>query len=75
MDFLFGDVAVEAKAKTHVGARDMKGVKALREEGACAHYVIVCLEPAPRRVDGVSILPWTDFLERLWAGAWSGSVA
>ena len=70
MDFLFGDVAVEVKAKTHVGARDMKGIKALREEGVCAHYVIVSQEPAPRRVDGISILPWTDFLDRLWAGAW-----
>ena len=68
---MFHDVAVEVKAKTHVGARDMRGVKALREEGLCADYVIVSLEPRPRRVDGVSILPWTDFLERLWAGAWS----
>ena len=73
VDFVFQDVAVEVKAKTRVGARDMRGVKALREEGLCADYVIVSLEPRPRRVDGVSILPWTDFLERLWAGAWSAS--
>lgn len=31
---------------------------------------IVSLEPTPRRVDGVSILPWADSLDRLWAGAW-----
>lgn len=71
VDFVFEGVAVEVKAKTHVGARDMRGVKALREEHLCADYVIVSLEPRPRRVDGVSILPWTDFLDRLWAGAWS----
>ncbi len=75
VDFLFGDVAAEVKAKTHVGARDMRGIKALREEGACAHYVVVSLEPAPRRVDGISILPWTDFLDRLWTGAWSARAA
>ena len=75
VDFLFGDVAVEVKAKTHVGARDMRGIRALQEEGACAHYVIVSLEPAPRRVDGVRILPWMDFLDRLWAGAWSERAA
>ena len=69
VDFLFQDVAVEVKAKTHVGPRDMKGIKALREEGLCADYVIVSLEPRPRRVDGVSILPWTVFLDRLWEGA------
>ena len=71
VDFVFEDVAVEVKAKQHVGARDMRGVKALREEGLCADYVVVSLEPRPRRLDGVSILPWTDFLDRLWAGAWS----
>ena len=53
----------------------MRGIRALQEEGACAHYVIVSLETAPRRVDGVSILPWMDFLDRLWAGAWSARVA
>ena len=70
VDFVFADMAVEVKARTHVGARDTKGIRALREEGVCARYVIVSLEPAPRYVDGVSILPWTDFLDRLWAGAW-----
>ena len=53
----------------------LRGIRALREEGACAHYVVVSLEPAPRRVDGVGILPWTDFLDRLWAGEWSERVA
>ena len=71
VDFVFTGVAVEVKAKAHVGARDMKGIKALREEGVCSHYVIVSLEPEPRRVDGISVLPWTDFLDRLWAGTLS----
>lgn len=75
VDFVFADTAVEVKAKAHVGARDMKGVRALREEGVCARYVIVSLEPTPRRVDGISILPWTDFLDRLWAEAWSEPAA
>lgn len=75
VDFVFAETAVEVKAKAHVGARDMKGVRALREEGVCARYVIVSLEPTPRRVDGISILPWADFLDRLWAGAWSEPAA
>ena len=75
VDFVFADMAVEVKAKAHVGARDLKGVKALREEGVCARYVVVSLEPTPRRADGVSILPWADFLDRLWAGAWPESGA
>ena len=75
VDFVFAETAVEVKAKARVGARDMKGIKALREEGVCARYVIVSLEPTPRRVDGISILPWADFLDRLWAGAWSEPAA
>ena len=75
VDFVFASTAVEAKAKAHVGARDLKGVKALREEGVCTRYAVVSLEQTPRRVDGISILPWTDFLDRLWAGAWSEPAA
>lgn len=75
VDFVFAGTAVEAKAKAHVGARDLKGVKALSEEGVCARYAVVSLEPGPRRVDGISILPWTDFLDRLWTGAWSEPAA
>ena len=30
---------------------------------------MVCLEARPRTVDGIRILPWKDFLERLWDGA------
>ena len=73
VDFVFEGLAVEVKAKAHVGPRDMRGIKALREEGLCADHVIVSLEPRPRRVDGISVLPWTDFLDRLWDGAWSGT--
>ena len=75
VDFVFADMAVEVKAKAHVGARDLKGVKALREEGVCARYAVVSLEPTPRRVDGISILPWADFLDRLWTGAWAEPAA
>ena len=33
-------------------------------------FVVVSLEPAPRRVDGIDILPWREFLTRLWGGVW-----
>jgi hypothetical protein len=28
----------------------------------------VCLEREPRTMEGVDILPWQTFVERLWAG-------
>jgi hypothetical protein len=35
--------------------------------------VLVSLEPMARRVDGIDILPWREFLTRLWAGEWLAS--
>jgi predicted AAA+ superfamily ATPase len=69
VDFVLGDhTAVEAKAKPNVSSQDLRGLRALREEGALRRYVCVCLEPRPRRVDGIEVLPLRDFLARLWEG-------
>lgn len=70
VDFVFEDLAVETKAKTNVSSRDLKGLRALREENLFTHYLLVSMEPAPRVVDGISVLPWSDFLDRLWGGEW-----
>lgn len=70
VDFILDErTAIEAKAKPTIGARDLRGLRALAEEGLVERLVVVCLEPRPRRVDGVEILPWRHFLEQLWDGA------
>ena len=51
------------------GARfgnDLRGLRALAEERALRRYLCVSLERRHREVDGVVILPWAEFLERLW---------
>ena len=68
VDFVFGDVAVEVKAKRVVGARDLRGIRALREEGLFERYVVVAMETVAREVDGIRILPWAVFLDELWSG-------
>ena len=70
VDFVFENLAVEVKAARHVSARDLRGLRALREEGLFTHYVLVSMEPQPRLVEGVRILPWTEFLDRLWGRDW-----
>ena len=70
VDFVFEDLAVEVKARKNVIGRDLKGLRALREEGLFAHYLLVSMEPMAREVDGIRILPWTDFLDGLWGGEW-----
>lgn len=65
---MFGDVAVEVKAKRVVGARDLRGIRALREEDLFERYVVVAMETVAREVDGIRILPWAVFLDELWSG-------
>ena len=68
VDFVFGDVAVEVKAKTNIGSRDLRGLNALREEGITKRHLLVCMEPRPRFVDGIEVTPWQAFLDTLWQG-------
>jgi predicted AAA+ superfamily ATPase len=71
VDFIIGDhTAVEAKATERVSANDLRGLRALAEEGTLRNFVCVSLEKRRRDVDGIAILPYAEFLEGLWAGAW-----
>lgn len=72
VDFILNDrTAIEVKAKTNVADRDLRGLRALREERLLKQYVVVSQEATPRRVDGIEILPWRAFLDRLWDGAFA----
>ncbi|MDE0355833.1 MAG: AAA family ATPase [Deltaproteobacteria bacterium] len=73
VDFVVGKLAIEVKAKKVVSNRDLRGLMALREENMFSHFVVVSLEPVPRRVDGIDILPWREFLTRLWGDVWPTS--
>ena len=69
MDFVIRDpTAVEAKAKEKVGARDLRGLRALPEEAKLRRFVCISLDSRPRTIDGIEILPWRDFLDALWDG-------
>ena len=39
-----------------------------------SHYVLVSMEPKARQVNGLDILPWREFLDRLWSGEWMTSM-
>jgi predicted AAA+ superfamily ATPase len=69
VDFVLnGRTAIEVKGKSPVGQRDLRGLTALREEGLLERFLVVSLESLPRTHEGIDILPWQFFLERLWAG-------
>ena len=46
----------------------MRGLRALAEEGIFQRLILVCREEAFRRVDGIEVVPWRDFLGNLWRG-------
>lgn len=72
VDFLLGDrqVAIEIKGSTRVHEGDVKGLRAIQEDGPLQKRLVVCLEKEPRTLeDGIEILPWKLFLEQLWSGS------
>ena len=69
VDFVVNDdVAIEAKTTRNATKDDLKGLRAIGDEGTFRHRILVSDEPRPREVDGISILPWRNFIDRLWSG-------
>lgn len=72
VDFIIGDhTAVEVKAKENISPQDIKSLQALAEEKKLKRYLCVSLEPRPREFCGVTVLPFTEFLDALWSGAYT----
>lgn len=69
VDFLLGDeTALEVKASRAVTERHLRGLSRLSEEVTLKRRIVVSLDPHPRRVENVLILPVEDFLGALWSG-------
>ena len=62
-----GGVAVEVKGASRVRQAELRGLRAFVQEHRPRLAIVVCNESAVRRTDeGIWILPWEHFLERLW---------
>jgi predicted AAA+ superfamily ATPase len=63
-------IALEVKASDNIIKKHIAGLKALQQEGIAKEHIIVCQEPEPRWIESeqILILPWAEFLNRLWAG-------
>jgi uncharacterized protein len=69
VDFVLGDanIAVEVKLSNHVRASELGGLRAFVEEYPETRAYVVSFDLQPRKLEnGVLILPWKDFVERLW---------
>ena len=71
VDFIIGDrlMSIEVKASSRVSAKDLRHLRALLEDGPIKHKIVVSLESQTRTLDqGIIIMPWEDFLKKLWNG-------
>ncbi len=71
VDFLLADkaLAIEAKGSARIHEGYTKGLLALADDGPVKKSIIVCLENEPRTLsNGIEILPYANFVRRLWAG-------
>ncbi|MCP5047418.1 MAG: ATP-binding protein [bacterium] len=68
VDLILGNnVAVEIKATDRATEKHLKGLRAFKNDYS-ADAILVSRDPNPRKThDGILILPWNIFLDRLWA--------
>ena len=68
VDFLVGSAAaIEVKASARVSDRDLRGLRALADEGSTAARILVSFDELDRRTeDGIRLLHWRTFLSNLW---------
>jgi uncharacterized protein len=71
VDFILGDheIAIEVKSTELAGSIHLKGLRKFKEEYRVKRGILVSKDSKPRQTeDGIEILPWKVFLERLWSG-------
>jgi predicted AAA+ superfamily ATPase len=74
VDFILGNaaIALEVKGKERVASHDLKNLLQFRQDfpNVKALLVVSLENQARRTAEGVLILPYREFLQRLWQGEW-----
>ena len=70
VDFVLGDgeVGVEVTGTSRVDPSALRSLRAFVADLGPRHAILVCNERAPRLIEGIEVLPWREFLARLWGG-------
>ena len=69
VDFVInGEIAIEVKTTRNADKEDLKGLRTIADEGRFSQRLLVCDEPTERETDGIVVLPWRAFIDRLWSG-------
>jgi predicted AAA+ superfamily ATPase len=70
IDFILagGEIAIEVKGTSRIDKKDFNALEAFAEEYSPKRNIIVCNEKVRRLHGKIEIIPWSDFLQKLWAG-------
>lgn len=70
VDFILGEgeVALEVKGKNLVDNKDLRPIKAFMEGFLPRQAFVVCNEKMERVTGNIHIIPWRQFLAKLWEG-------
>jgi predicted AAA+ superfamily ATPase len=69
VDILIGDhTAIEVKATRKVSPGDLKGLKALSEEGVFRNFYLVSRDKISSLKGDIKAICWEKFLSELWEG-------
>ena len=68
VDFIIGDeIAIEVKSTELVTEKHVKNLKMFSDEIKVKQQIVVSLDSSPRKLGDVLIVPWREFLSRLWS--------
>ena len=63
-----GQTVIEVKGSRRIDQRDLRSLRAFMDEYSPHQAILVTNEGAARKTsDGILILPWREFLERMWS--------
>ena len=70
VDFILGDhqIAIEVKGTDMVNDHHLRGLKSFCEEYPVKKAIVVSMDPRPRQMGAIEVLPWAVFLDQLWSG-------
>ncbi len=71
VDFIVGgEVAIEVKSNDKPGRSDLDGLRKLKQRFPhIERRIVVCRQPYPSQTDdGIEIMPYGDFAQKLWDG-------
>ena len=69
VDFIVDEqAAIEVKGAKKISLKHLKGLQYLMEEKKMKRYYLASQDPVALKQNGIFVLPWENFLKRLWDG-------